>query len=115
MLQATFLYRGLPDYWGGVSRRWDDDAGCLFTSYDNRTTVREVIEGLVSDYVNGGDCDSFVDVSADDVRACLLSMLTADGLRDYHSGALYEGASEVSEDDADNYELPAVIVLLEVE
>jgi hypothetical protein len=111
-MRATFLYQGLPDYWGGDGRRWDDDAGCLFYCYDNRTTVRELIDGLVADFNSGGDCDSFPeDVGCSDVRAALLDMLSPKGLGDYHGDRPFEGAVDV---DPDQEDLPAVIVLLEL-
>jgi hypothetical protein len=94
-LVASFEYSGMPDYWGGNGRRWDDDAGCIFASYDRGTTLRDIIDDAVSDFNSGGDCDSFPsDITDKDVRAALLDSLTSAGLADYHCGALADCAVE---------------------
>lgn len=123
-LTATFLYSGFPDYWRGDSDRWDDDKGCLFSYYDHRTTLKDLIDGWVDDFCAGGDCDSMdEDITDSDVRAALLDMLTDEGRRDYDSGAVAECAKEFGEcndyskdddlEDCDEY--PFAVVLLAAE
>lgn len=100
-LTATHLYNGLPDYWSGDGRRWDDDAGCLFAYYNGRTTLRELIDSAVDDFCMSGDFEAFCadndpweNVTEDDVRAALLDCLTEAGRADYESGAVAECAAE---------------------
>jgi hypothetical protein len=94
IVTAEFLYGGLPDYWGGNSDRWDDDKGCVFAYYGKGTTVRDIIDGAMADFIEGGDCDSFPDeVTDNDVRAALLACLTDIGRADYASGAVSDYAS----------------------
>lgn len=121
---ASFEFSGFGGYWGGNGRRWDDNAGCLFASYDHKTTLRELIDDLVNDFEWGGDCDSFPeDISGDDVRTALMDMLTDAGRADYESGAVCEFAKDLADanglsddDDLEDWgELPQVIVLLECE
>jgi len=132
-LTATYLYSGMPDYWGGDGRRWDDDAGCVFAYYSTDTTLRDLIDSAVSDWFDNGDFitndpefDAWEDVTEDDVRAALLDCLSEQGRADYESGALSEFAVDYA--DANGYEAgepepeddvccdsPVVIFLLEVE
>jgi hypothetical protein len=94
-MSATLIYSGMIDYWGGDGRRWDDDAGCLFAHYGPATTVRDIVDELCDDFCVGGDCDSFPEhIGDDEIRATLLDMLSAQGRRDYNSGALSEFAIE---------------------
>jgi hypothetical protein len=89
IVTAEFLYAGLPDFWGGNSDRWDEDKGCVFAYYGKGTTVRDIIDGAVDDFLGGGDCDSLPDeVTDNDVRAALLASLTNEGRADYASGAV---------------------------
>jgi len=118
MLTATFEYHGFADYWSGNGRRWDDNAGCLFAYYGPHTTVRDIINGLVCDFENGGDCESFpADISSEDVRSALLATLTDEGRKDYESEALCEYAAEYADvngtDEGEMDESPVVIVLLQ--
>jgi hypothetical protein len=98
-IKATFLFSGMGDYWGGDSDRWEDSNGCLFSHYDGRTTLREIIDGAVNDFCAGGDCDSLhADITEDHVRAALLEMLSYEGRADYESGAVAECAKEFADD-----------------
>jgi hypothetical protein len=93
IVTASFEYNGLPDYWGGNGRRWDDNAGCIFAYYGAHTTLREIIDGAVDDFNAGGDCDSFPeDVDGEMVREALLDCLTSQGRADYENGAISEFA-----------------------
>ena len=100
LVTAEFLYAGLPDFWGGNSDRWDDDKGCLFAYYGKGTTVRDIIDGMVHDFLGGGDCDSLPDEVTDEmVRAALLASLTDIGRADYHSGAVSDYATNYADVD----------------
>ena len=117
-LSAVFLHSGMVDYWGGDGERWEDDKGCIFASYDHTTTLHELIDALVEDFEQGGDCDTMPEwISGLDVREALLACLSAQGLQDYHSGALCEWARtcEPCEDDDCDCERPQVIFLLRYE
>jgi hypothetical protein len=97
-LTASYEYSGMPDYWGGNGRRWDDDAGCVFSYYDGKTSLRDIVEDAVNDFCAGGDCDSFPeDVTEDDVRAALLACLSDAGRADYESGAISEFSAEYAQ------------------
>jgi len=118
MLTATYLYAGMGDYWGGDSDRWDDNAGCLFSSYGRTTTLRDIIDGWVEDFWQGGDCESMpLDISEDDVREALLKMLTPAGRADYANNSIAECAADFAacndeEEEHDMMEYPVCIVLL---
>ncbi len=87
ILTAEFLYSGIIDYWGGNGDRWDDDKGCVFASYGKGTTVRDIVDSAIVDFIGGGDCDFFpTDVTDNDVRLALLASLTDKGRADYNSG-----------------------------
>ena len=60
-------YDGYSDYWCGNGRRWDDNAGCLFASYDRNTTYGDLVDQWIDDFNGGGDCDSFPDWVDSDV------------------------------------------------
>jgi hypothetical protein len=95
LLTATFLYNGLPDYWGGDGDRWDDNKGCVFAFYGAGTTLRDIIDGAVDDFNSGGDCDTMPEeVTSEDVRKALLDCLSPAGRADYDSGAVSEFAAE---------------------
>jgi hypothetical protein len=114
-LEALFLFSGMVDYWGGDGERWDDDKGCLFAPYDHTTTVRDMIDAWVADFEGGGDCDSMPEwITALDVREALLNMLSPQGVKDYHEGALAECAEncEPCEEEDCDCELPQAIILL---
>ncbi len=122
-ITVTHEYTGLPDFWGGNGRRWDDNAGCLFASYGAGTTLKECVDEWCNDYWMGGDCDSFPeDVTQDDVRAAILDSLTEQGRKDYESGAVAECAEEyaahndVDEDDELDgcYDFPFWVILVEI-
>lgn len=129
-VRARYEFSGLPDYWGGNGRRWDDNAGCVFAYYDGRTTLRDLIDSAVDDFCMGGDfeprcsdCDPWADITEDDVRAALLDCLTDSGRADYESGAIAECAADYAaingfdEDCEPDYEYcdsPVCIFLLEI-
>jgi hypothetical protein len=98
LVTAEFLYAGLPDYWQGNGDRWDDDKGCLFAYYGAGTTVRDIIDGAVDDFLAGGDCDTLPeDVTDTNIREALLACLTDEGRADYHSGAVSEFALDYAD------------------
>ena len=123
---ATFIFSGLPYYWGGDGRRNDNDARCLFALYGKDTTLRDIIDSAVEDFYNGGDFylhdsgpDPWADVDGEDVRAALLECLSAQGRADYDSGAISEFAADYADannlDDLDDFgDYPVCIFLLEV-
>jgi hypothetical protein len=127
MLKATFLYSGMVDYWHGNGDRWNDSAGCLFSHYGPDTTLRDLVDGWVDDFMGGGDCDTLPESVGDsDIRAALLAMLNDRGRADYDSGALSEFAidfadandlvaGEALDDDEDYGDSPVAIVLIEYE
>lgn len=118
-LTATYIYSGMPDFWGGDGRRWEDDKGCIFAYYGRDTTLRDLIDSLVDDFNSGGDCDSMPDeITGDHVRTALLEMLSEQGRADYGCGAIAECAEEFAEvnpdeEDDDCSESPFFVVLLE--
>jgi len=98
-LTVSHEYSGMPDYWGGNARRWDDDAGCLFAHYGSGTTLRDCVDQWVDEFLAGGDCDNMPeDVGDNDVRDAILDSLTEQGHADYKSGALAECAAEYAYD-----------------
>jgi hypothetical protein len=120
---ATFEFSGFGDYWGGNGRRWDDDAGCLFSFYGPKTTMRELVEGWIDDANLGGDLDRkvpFADMTNADLREALFNMLSEEGQKAYHEGdkagpceiaAFYAECNEG--EDLDDCESPVAIVLLQ--
>jgi hypothetical protein len=117
MLSMTYKYSGYSDYWSGNGDRWDDNKGCLFAFYGPNTTLRDLEDQLVHDFIMGSDCDqkqAFDDISESDIRKAFQEMLSPDGREDYRKGVLWEGASEL-EDWSDDYESPIFVVLVEVE
>jgi hypothetical protein len=123
-LHASFEYAGLPDYWGGNGRRWDDDAGMLFAYYGGFTTLHDIVEQWIDDFGFNGEFDSPVwdDVSDEEIRAAVMAGLTEQGLADYHSHALsewsadYADANDMTEDseDDDFGDSPIAVLLLEI-
>jgi hypothetical protein len=98
LLTATYIYDGLPDYWGGNGDRWNDNAGCVFAYYGPFTTLRDIVDGAVDDFCAGGDCDTMPEeVTEEMVRAALLDCLTDAGRADYDSGAVAEVAAEYAD------------------
>jgi hypothetical protein len=94
-ISVTSEYVGMPDYWSGNGRRWDDNAGCLFAFYNDETTLRCIIDQWVDDFWGGGDCDSFPEeVTSDDIRAAIMDSLTDEGRADYQADALCGPASD---------------------
>lgn len=122
-IKATFIYSGMADYWQGNGDRWNDNAGCLFASYGPDTTLRDMIDDWVDDFMGGGDCDTLPDnVMDSDIRAALLAMLSDQGRIVYESGALSEQAIEFAHANDleagepwpdDMGDSPIVIVLIE--
>jgi hypothetical protein len=102
LVTAEFIYAGLPDYWGGDGDRWDDDKGCLFSTYGKDSTVKDIVEDAVADFMGGGDCDSLSEEVTDGaIRAALLDCLSDEGRKDYHNDVV----SELAVDYADANEL----------
>lgn len=98
LVTAEFLYSGFPDFWGGNGDRWDDDKGCLFAGYGKGTTVRDIVQDAVNDFLTGGDCDSLPEeVNCETIREALLACLSDAGRKDYASGVVSEFATEYAE------------------
>lgn len=86
-VEALFLYSGYSSYWCGDSERWEDNKGCLFTFYDHTTTLPELIEGWMEDFLMGGDCDSFPEeIETDQIKQALIDMLSPLGKVEYKQG-----------------------------
>jgi len=121
-VHATFLYSGMPDYWKGDGSRWDDDNGCLFAYYDHTTTLRQLIDNWVSDFANGGDCDTIDEnITELDIKVALLEMLSPAGVQDYHGDELagcakdYRDANTEEDLANEDWESPFAVVLIETE
>jgi hypothetical protein len=129
-ITVTHEFSGMGDYWGGNGRRWDDNAGCLFASYDGNTSVRDLVDGWVNDFCAGGDCDSLPeDVTDSDVRDAILAALSSTGRAAYDTGSLSDesvayaeangieaGVPHDDENDEDDWcEFPVSIILIECE
>ena len=94
-IKVSHEYSGMPDYWGGNGRRWDDDAGCLFAYYGRNTSLRDCVDQWVDEFFNGGDCDSLPhNITENDLRDAILEAFTEQGRADYHSGAIAECSAD---------------------
>ena len=116
-IKVSYEYSGLLDYWGGNGRRWDNNAGCLFTFYGPDTTTRECVEQWIEDFNTGGDCDSFPEeISGEDIRNAILECFTEQGKEDYYMGNLCEPTKNADWDeyDPDMEEMPMYVILVEV-
>tara|TARA_R100001086_G_scaffold157207_1_gene84111 strand:- start:267 stop:638 length:372 start_codon:yes stop_codon:yes gene_type:complete len=116
-IKVSYEYSGLLDYWGGNGRRWDNNAGCLFTFYGPDTTTWECVEQWIEDFNTGGDCDSFPEeISGEDIRNAILECFTEQGKEDYYMGNLCEPTrnSQWDEYDPDMEEMPMYVILVEV-
>ena len=90
-LHCEFEFSGYSDYWGGRSGRGiDGGIACAF--YGKNTTLRDLVDQWVDDvWSNDYDFEGLPDsVSSDDIRDCILAMLTDSGRADYESGAICE-------------------------
>jgi hypothetical protein len=100
MLNASYIYSGCPDYFGGHG--CNDNEWLLYAYYGPNTTLADIVDQLVDDgWGNEGIPEEVTD---SDVRKALLeTMLTDPGRADYASGfiaecaAAYEIDSECSE------------------
>jgi hypothetical protein len=121
-LTATFIFSGYSDYWGGYHDR-GRGGGCAFASYGKNTTLKDIVDEWVEDsWSNDYDFEDCPEsVTSDDIRDCILAMLTDAGRADYDSGAVSEFSADwmsindidpESEDDDDDLcnELPQCIV-----
>jgi hypothetical protein len=134
-IETTFLFSGMGDYWKGDGDRWEDNAGCLFAYYGAGTTLRELVDQWVDDYLSGGDCDSFtIDIDDGEIRESIVeTMLSDSGRADYANNAIAECAIEYADandivasddddddddddfgDDFDDGESPVAIILVKI-
>jgi len=97
IVTASYLYSGLPDYFGGHGCIRGREA-LLYASYGRNTTLKDLIDDAVDDFYNGPAGEEFHEEITDgDVRAALLEMLNARGRADYASGAVCEFAEDYAE------------------
>jgi len=110
-ITISSLFTGLVDYWGGDSKRWEDNAGCLFCHYTPATTYQDAVDIFVDDYSMGGDCDSFPEE--------ITSKIIKDALEQQigNANTIIEPAKylDTEDYDEDDYELPVWIILIEIE
>ena len=90
MLTASYVYSGLPDYFGGYGCK--DSEHLLYAFYGPNTSLADIIDGLVEDSWTGPASESLPEeVTDSDVRDALLeTMLNDKGRADYSNGALAE-------------------------
>ncbi len=89
-LTARYEYAGFADYHWGCS----GEDYVLYASYGRGTTVRDIVDQLVSDSYTGPASEDLPEEVMDgDVRAALLEMLSDAGRADYESGAVAECAA----------------------
>lgn len=110
---ACLIYAGQCDFWSGSGARWHDNAGCLFAHYDKHTTIGDLINDLVGEYLGGSDCDSFPEsVTTDDVRDALLTLIDPPATVD----SIFMPDCEVDYDTNNaDYDSPCAIALIEIE
>ena len=120
-VKARFLFSGMSDYWGGVSRRWDKDAGCVFAYYGTNTTIKELVDAWVTDYIEGGECNFDADISAREVEQAIVKILCAPADREYAEASdspcgLARDYADANTDaeTLDDDESPMAIILLEL-
>jgi len=120
-LSASYLYAGHADGFGGhgCDENEDHTEVLLYAYYGRETTLRDIIDELVSDACNGCASETLPDdVTEDAVRTALLDMLSDAGLSAYEHGELAAEAADLaaewdSDDEDDYYESPVYIVLLD--
>ncbi len=98
-LTASLIFNGYSDYWRGQSGR-GQEGGCAFAYYGPDTTLRDLVDQWVDDaWSNDYDFEGLPeDTSREDIRDCIVRSLTAEGRRDYDSGALCEWAADCEDD-----------------
>ena len=101
-------YDGLPDYWSGNGRRWDGNAGCLFASYGADTTWRDLISGLLDDYVMSGDFEGEVwaDINTEQLEPAITNALRGYGYSNYREDEVCRWARELGENNGHDYDAP---------
>ena len=105
-------YAGHIDFWQGNSKRWENNAACLFCPYTSKTTYKEAVETFFEDYLIGWECDNFPEKITDDMIKDVLNHQLG------NSEKLIEPAkylNEANDDTIDTHESPVWIILLEVE
>jgi len=108
MLTISHEFQGHSDYWSGNGRRWDDNAGCLFAHYGPETTLADLVDQWVDDFIVGGDCDTFPEsVTSDELRQAIVNACN-DSLDDLID---HDDWEDWNEDD----ESPVYIILAEYE
>lgn len=73
-VRATYIYDGLPDYWSGDGRRWDDDKACVFASIGPETTINDIIDQWMDDDTDFSEKPDWEGVFDEDVRAALVDL-----------------------------------------
>ena len=98
-LTCEFEYAGYSDYWRGRGGR-GIEGGIATAFYGKDTTLRDLVDQWVEEsWTNGHDFEGMPeDVGSDDVRDCILAMLSDAGRADYESGAVCEFAADLEED-----------------
>lgn len=112
---AQFLYSGMVDYWGGGGDRWEDNKGCVFASYNQTTTNKELIDEWVGDFESGGDFEDkepWESVTKGQVKEALIDMW---GEYDDKVCSLAKELPPQDEEDYSDGESPVAIVLLTVD
>jgi len=121
-VSASYLYSGMSDFFSGYG--CNDNQSLLYAFYGPRTTLRDIVDQLVSETWSGPASEDVPeDLSNDEVRAAILDCLTEQGRADYASGAISEFAEKYAaandldgeEEDDDCMDSPVVIFLLEWE
>jgi len=93
MLTASFLHSGMSDLFSGYG--CNDNQTLLYAFYGPRTTLREIVDILVSETWCGPASQVVPkELDDDEVRAAILDCLTEQGWADYASGAISDFAEE---------------------
>ena len=96
-LSARYEYAGFSDYWCGHACADDDDHKefLLSTFYGRKTSLADIIDGLVEDSWTGPTGEDLPeDVTDSDVRAALMEMLNDKGRADCADGAIAECSAD---------------------
>ncbi len=118
-LTASYIFSGYSDYWRGMSNRGRGH-GAAFAYYGKNTTLRELVDQWVEEsWVNDHDFEDLPEsVTQDDIRDCILEMLTDSGRKDYESNVVCEFSTnwmsindiDPDSEDDDCGESPQVII-----
>jgi hypothetical protein len=124
-LSCEFNFAGYSDYWRGLGGRGRGH-GAAFAYYGRDTTLRDLVDQWCDDvWQNEYDFEDLPEsVTQDDIRDCIVAMLTPDGRADYDSGAICEFSldwmdcngidPDSDEDDFDDcMESPQVIICID--